>query len=180
MEKLINPSRRRLFTKKTPAINHQRLPWVISEDVFSKQCTQCQDCITSCEEDIIVKDELGFPKIDFSLGECTFCNKCIDICQQPLFISPKDRITQDKTSIRNMPWSGELEIKNNCLAKSGVYCQSCRDACETEAINFIYIKNGDSKIFPIPRPEINLADCTQCGACVSTCPQDSITLTLTN
>jgi ferredoxin-type protein NapF len=56
-----------------------RLPWVINEQYFIDDCTQCGDCITSCEEKIIVKGDGGFPEIDFSKGECTFCQKCIDL-----------------------------------------------------------------------------------------------------
>ena len=169
MNGLENPGRRRLFRGKLTHKPALRFPWGISESVFTSQCNQCQDCLKSCEEKIIVTDEQGFPKIDFTKGECTFCQKCLQSCEQPLF-KPMALIESNQEN----PWPAVLEINNKCLAKSEIYCQSCRDACETQAITFSY-KNSS-----IPKPEINLDDCNQCGACISTCPQDSLVFTYIN
>lgn len=162
MDSNVNLSRRELFRGKIRK-DVLRLPWVISEKVFTDNCTQCQDCISVCETKIITKDEQGFPTIDFSLGECTFCNKCIDTCEQSLFINANERIK---------PWPITLQIKDNCLAKNDVYCQSCRDECEPSAISFSHFINGNTSV--IPQPSINNDDCTQCGACLSTCPEQAI------
>jgi ferredoxin-type protein NapF len=54
-----------------------------------------------------------------------------------------------------------------------VYCQSCRDECEPHAIKFTYITDGQPT--SIPQPQLNTDDCTQCGACIPTCPQSAIT-----
>ena len=156
-----------------------RLPWVINEAVFTSGCSQCQDCINSCESNIIVKDEGGFPKIDFSLGECTFCNKCIEVCKQPLFSSTFPDIksieanaTEDKALTDNKKaWPVTLEISDKCLAKNNIYCQSCRDECETSVIKFSYLDSST------PQPSLNDLDCTQCGACIKTCPQDALAFT---
>jgi len=163
MESLVNPSRRRLFRGKIQKKNVLRLPWVISEQIFTEQCTQCQNCISACETQIIVKDERGFPKIDFSQGECTFCSKCEESCKQPLFIEQKNDIK---------PWPAMVDINDKCLAKNNIYCQSCRDECEPNAIKFSYMANGE--VSSIPQPKISLNDCTQCGACISSCPQMAI------
>ena len=167
MESLENPSRRRLFRGKIQNKQVLRLPWVKSERVFTEQCTQCQNCIDVCDTKIIVKDEQGFPTIDFSLGECTFCQKCIQSCEQPLFV---EQINEKQ------PWPAILDINDKCLAKNNVYCQSCRDECEPNAIKFSYLVNGETSV--IPQPSINLDDCTQCGACISTCPQTAIKILL--
>lgn len=166
MEKLANPARRQLFRGKVQKTNVLRLPWVISDAVFIEQCTQCQACVSACETKIIVRDEQGFPRIDFSKGECTFCNKCIESCDEPLFSLPIE------TTVQQKPWPVAFDISNNCLAKNNIYCQSCRDECEPNAIKFTYHNAGITT--SIPQPNINLDDCTQCGACISTCPQTAI------
>lgn len=149
-----------------------RLPWVINEAVFTSGCTQCQDCISCCESNIIVKDEDGFPKIDFSQGECTFCDKCVEVCQQPLFsgtFSEMQSIESNNSEQSNKKaWPATLEISSKCLAKNNIYCQSCRDECETNVIKFSYLDSS------IPQPSLNDLDCNQCGACIKTCPQSAI------
>ena len=165
-ERLADPSRRRLFRGQVKNEQVMRLPWVINEAVFTSGCTQCQDCITACETNIIVKDDLGFPKIDFSQGECTFCNQCIEVCEQPLFAGLFTDNNEDDESKK--AWPVTIEIGDKCLAKNNIYCQSCRDECETGVIKFSYIDSS------IPQPSINDADCSQCGACLSSCPQNVI------
>jgi ferredoxin-type protein NapF len=170
MENLADPARRRLFRGKIHQAPVLRLPWVIDETVFTQQCTQCQDCINVCETQIIVRDEHGFPKVDFSKGECTFCQKCSQSCKEPLFSLPKN--IDDPFTGEQKPWPIRLDINNKCLAKNNIYCQSCRDVCEPNAIKFSYIVSG--KPSSIPQPSIHLADCIQCGACISNCPQEAI------
>jgi ferredoxin-type protein NapF len=166
VEKLADPSRRRLFRGRVKTQQVMRLPWVINEAVFTSGCTQCQDCVQSCETNIIVKDEDGFPKIDFNQGECTFCNKCIEVCEQPLF---SGLFTEDLTEDNSdKAWPVTLEINDKCLAKNNIYCQSCRDECETSVIKFNYLNSS------IPQPSIAEVDCSQCGACISVCPQSAI------
>lgn len=166
---LDNPSRRSLFrgklTQPSPSL---RLPWIISEQHFVSHCTQCGDCISACETNIIKKDDAGFPTIDFSENECTFCNKCQTSCEQPLFINKNDVAAENI-----LPWPAQLTISAKCLASNNIYCQSCQDVCDTSAITF------DFKSSSIPTPSVNLADCNQCGACISTCPQDAISIALT-
>lgn len=176
-ETLENPSRRQLFRGKVRAKQEIRLPWVISEDVFISGCTQCSDCINACDSNIITKDENGFPKVDFSLGECTFCNDCINTCQQPLFSGSftttdepqaNNEISAFTYSNNNKAWPITVNINDSCLAKNNIYCQTCHDECETSVIKFNYLNST------IPVPSINASDCTQCGACVKSCPQDAI------
>lgn len=168
-EVLANPSRRRLFQTKSAL--QPRLPWVQSEEVFVDKCTQCASCIDICETKIINKDPQGYPYIDFSRGECTFCNQCIESCEVELFIPTESR---EQTT----PWQGNFTINEKCLATNNIYCQSCRDVCETQAIQFSYINKATQKMNTIPTPELNLTDCSQCGACVEVCPQNAISLKL--
>ena len=164
MEQLANPARRSLLRgriAKATVTPKLRLPWVKSEAAFIDQCTQCNDCISRCETNIIVKDEFGYPRVDFSKGECTFCQQCVDSCEQPLFIDKSD--FKDK-----LAWPATIAIADNCLAANQVYCQSCQDECEPRAIAFKFVETS------VPVPSINLDDCTLCGACVSKCPQSAI------
>lgn len=63
-----------------------------------------------------------------------------------------------------------IEIADACLARSGVACMACRDACPEDAIGF---RPGPGRLF-IPE----LADdlCTRCGRCITTCPVEAISL----
>jgi ferredoxin-type protein NapF len=161
---MVDLARRNFFRgkiKSTPSAI--RLPWVINEQHFIDGCTQCGDCATSCEENIIIKGDGGFPEIDFAKGECSFCQKCIDVCEQPLFIGDRE---DNQTA-----WQLNIEIKGTCLAMNQVVCQSCQDSCETEAISFKYLTSKT------PQPQIELDKCNSCGACVSICPQNAIELT---
>lgn len=169
MERLKNPSRRQLLQGKVRTEPVLRLPWSLGEAEFTAKCTQCNDCISACETQIIVRDNLGFPKVDFTKGECTFCHQCVDVCQQPLFKQHlKQDIEQDLKQKKAKPWPVTFDISDKCLAKNDVYCQSCRDVCEPNAIRFRY------QVAKVAEPQIKPTDCSQCGACISTCPQDAI------
>lgn len=164
MTDTIDASRRRFFTASIKSVDPTtlRLPWSKGEDSFTSQCTQCQKCIEVCETNIISRDRQGFPVIDFSKDECTFCQACVQACDEPLFSDP------DKTPA----WKAEVKILDKCLTKYQIYCQSCRDVCDQRAIEFPMVLNQ------VPQPKVNQVDCNSCGACVSTCPQDAIELSL--
>jgi len=151
----INQSRRRLFSRKKNDTVH--LPWVKSDIVFTDDCTRCDKCIQACDTHIIVKGDGGFPEVNFSIDECTFCKQCIDACPEPLF-----------TSTENAPWSITASIEKHCMAYQGIWCQSCKDACDPQAISFTM------SIGNAPQPVIDINACTGCGACVSPCPSDAI------
>ncbi len=159
----VNTSKRNFLRgRSTVKAKRLRLPWVISEQTFLDDCTKCGDCISRCEENIITTDSDGFPTIDFNLGECTFCEDCIEVCQQTFF----------KENRNEKAWSTTFNIKENCLAQNKVYCQSCKDVCDSRAINFKFL-NGS---IPVPTVEPDL--CNSCGACIQTCPSDSTELLL--
>jgi ferredoxin-type protein NapF len=62
------------------------------------------------------------------------------------------------------------EISDDCLARAGIFCMSCRDACSRQAIRF-YPSIGGAFL-----PEMVASACTGCGACVAPCPGQAITL----
>jgi ferredoxin len=63
-----------------------------------------------------------------------------------------------------------VAISDHCLARGFVYCRSCGDACEEQAIRFTPRIGGP------PLPSIVAARCTGCGDCAAACPADAITI----
>ena len=165
-ENAIDHSKRGLFRRfsnknKIHPLIQQRLPWVKNEASFVSKCTQCEQCITACEEEIIVKGDGGFPIVDFTKGECSFCEGCAQSCPENLFdltVAPA--------------FSHKISINESCLAKKSVECRSCSDMCETQAIRFQLVLGSAAQ------PQINLDVCNGCGGCVAACPTSAISMTL--
>jgi ferredoxin-type protein NapF len=67
-------------------------------------------------------------------------------------------------------WRSKTEVNSRCLNNQGVYCQSCKESCEQEAITFKQAGRG------IQLPIIVSEKCTSCKDCVETCPVDAITI----
>jgi ferredoxin-type protein NapF len=142
-------TKRSLFKRKKEITTDNLLPWVIDAQQFLENCTQCTDCISVCPDDIIIKGDGGFPNID--LGEYVFCGKCADVCKEPIF-----------TATNVSPWQKKAIIKQTCLAPENIYCRSCAERCEAQALMF---QLGISAV-----PMIDTDLCTGCGACVAPCP----------
>lgn len=152
----INHSRRSLFSRRKNSA--QRPPWTRQDIEFTDICTRCSACVEACETQIIIKGDGDFPEIDFRDNECTFCQQCATICPESLF------------DLTQAPWQITAQLQDTCLTLQGIWCQSCKDACEPAAISFI-LSVGNA-----PKPSINTDACTGCGACVSPCPSNAIKL----
>ena len=59
-------------------------------------------------------------------------------------------------------------VAEGCLARHGVVCQSCRDACPEGAISF------RPTLGRVATPAIDVDACTGCGDCVAPCPVAAI------
>lgn len=136
----------------------QRPPWTDDTSV-RKYCTSCGDCCNVCPEAILFKGPAGTPMLDFRSGACTFCRACADACTEPVFSGTAQK-----------PWNLIAVPGESCLLKSGVSCRSCTDACDHEALKF------DLRVRPIGAVIVNSESCTGCGACISVCPSDAISM----
>ncbi|SFU81066.1 ferredoxin-type protein NapF [Halomonas korlensis] len=158
----VDPSRRALLRGRLEYTPSLRPPWTRNEPDLMANCSQCGDCIQACETNIIVPDKAGFPRVDFQLGECTFCQACVEVCAEPVFHDPE----------RTAPWRHVAEIGPACLGPQGVYCRSCGESCEEGAIHFSF--NAQR----VPEPAVDTEACSGCGACVSVCPTQAVTVGL--
>jgi ferredoxin len=62
------------------------------------------------------------------------------------------------------------QIKSGCLTNQGVFCRTCSEACEPDAITFT------PAVGRAPIPRIDEDTCTGCGECVGICPANAIAL----
>jgi ferredoxin-type protein NapF len=131
----------------------------VGEVEFVEGCTACGECVNACPEGIIISGAAGFPEVDFRRGECTFCKECIEKCPEPV-------LSADTKPL----WQLRLVVKDRCLAKRRVVCQTCGDVCDQHAIRF------RPRIGDVAVPEVEQQDCNGCGACVSACPDDALVL----
>lgn len=135
-----------------------RPPWT-NQSRVREFCTSCGDCIRACPESILVPGPAGTPIIDFRNGPCTFCYACADACERSVFAARQ-----------SVPWDSRVSISDDCLLTGGVSCQSCTDACDEAALRF------DFRSGPAGSIQIDLDRCTGCGACVSVCPVNAISV----
>ena len=63
-----------------------------------------------------------------------------------------------------------VAVSDACLARAGVVCQTCGDACPERAIRFPLRRGGP------PLPTTDEDRCTGCGACVPVCPAGALAL----
>jgi len=141
-----------------------RPPWAVTESLFIGSCSRCGDCNAACPQGIISIGDGGYPEVSFKQGECTFCTECINVCDTGALASLKEiPVSQDA-------WALDVEIKSNCLSLNAIVCRACGDNCESQAIQF------KLKVGGISEPLISQDNCTGCGACVSVCPVDAVSI----
>ena len=152
-----NISRRAFLGGRQSALLPQILPPGVTAASL-RACSGCGNCVSACPTQIISLVG-GLPSIDFHRGECVFCGKCAEVCPEAVFeVGAALRFTH------------MASITDNCLARNRVACQSCRDACPEQAIQFAPRLGGPFL------PVVNDDGCNGCGACISVCPVDAITV----
>lgn len=63
-------------------------------------------------------------------------------------------------------------ILKACLARTGVTCRTCADACDDAAMRFALKPGG------VALPHVLFQLCTGCGACAGACPVQAIAMHL--
>lgn len=154
-------SRRDLFNGLRGQAAPIRPPFSIAEAGFEEACTGCNDCISACPENILLRGRGGYPYVDFSKASCSFCAACADVCKAGAF---GDQRAADQA------WDLHAVIGQTCLEYNAVSCRACESWCEVEAIRFRPALGGRSDIL------LDQSLCTGCGACVATCPQGAISI----
>ena len=134
-----------------------RPPYSISEELFSKECVNCESkaCAKACDENIIVIEAGGTPILNFTKSGCTFCQDCANACELGVLSLEEGNEKINATFLIN---------KDLCMAHNNSVCFSCKEPCLDDAILF-------KGIF---EPIIDVTKCTSCGFCLSRCPTNAI------
>jgi len=121
-------------------------------------CKTCDtpNCVTSCPENIITREENKPPVLSFQMRGCTFCADCAASCDKGIFQTSNDSKIHASIQIDAA----------NCMAWHNTICKSCFDPCLDKAIDFLGLFY----------PSINPEKCTACGFCVGVCPANAITI----
>ena len=154
---------RRFFLRgqfsKPPQARPPRPPWAGDNDVlFVEKCTRCSACITSCPTSVLKLGDGGFPEVSFQTNGCDLCGKCAEACQP-------QALTQTPAT---PAWTWVAEISAACLAQQQVECRVCGEFCDQQAIRF------KPRLGGVSTPQVQPANCTGCGHCVSKCPTQAI------
>jgi ferredoxin-type protein NapF len=137
-----------------------RPPWALEEWLFVERCDRCGQCMSACPQGLLSAGRGGFPRMDFRHGECTFCRACLDSCTRGAL----------RAYDGEAPWQLRAVVGTDCLATHGVVCRSCGEQCDAHAIRF------RPSAGRVAQPEVNIALCNGCGACVGPCPAAAVTM----
>ncbi len=149
--------RRALFRRLGGAPEPVRPPGSLGESDLDAGCTRCEACLDACPEAILVKGGGGLPVVDFERGGCTFCGACAEACEAGVIFKASG-------------WPRRAQISDACLEPQGVTCRVCETSCDEAAFRFRPMVGGRSSVTVLDDR------CTGCGACVSVCPADAITI----
>jgi ferredoxin-type protein NapF len=160
-----DPSRRAFLTGRSAGSGPvPRLgiapPWLDGR-ITAEVCRDCASpCVDACPERIVAIHPAQHPAeglayIDFGIGACTFCRACVEVCPEG---------PTDLTGIRPLPPVSLDESR--CLAAQGVVCVICVARCPERALS------GE----PGGRINLSIQACTGCGACISACPTEALSI----
>ncbi|WP_231487669.1 4Fe-4S binding protein [Archaeoglobus fulgidus] len=101
----------------------------------------------------ILKEELGFKKVDVNPQDCILCSLCMKTC-------PRDAIKVIRSVDLKKLRRGEISIGEGCIE-----CRLCVENCPTKAVKIYHGK-----------PVIDESKCIYCEICSKVCPMDVITV----
>ena len=158
--KAVNLFRRRLLRGAiAETASPRRPPWAPAEADFTARCDRCGDCIPTCPEGIIRAGSGGFPEVDFAARGCTLCGDCLAACHGKALRGDPEK---------DPPWHLVADIGAACIARLGVICRSCGEACGEGAIRFRLRVGGAAE------PLLYGEACTGCGWCIGVCPVQAV------
>ena len=142
-------------------------PGALSLSRFSRSCTACGLCISSCPEKALAHAGLldyglggwMLPKLDFSKGACDpACSRCAEVCPAKALARRKGEVVK----IGLAEWSRE-----DCRTTKGDTCTLCSERCPTDAISLVADEEGQ-----VAHPKVDAAKCVGCGRCENYCPAE--------
>ncbi len=152
-----------LFGQKRAQKNQNELcvrpPYHQEEYAFLDHCVTCKDtpCVNACEENILLLfSTTHTPCLDFTKGGCTFCEACAKAC-------PSGVLSLTCNDEKDLHVKAYIDIMA-CMAWHQSLCNSCLDACEPRAIQFLGLW----------KPQIEIDVCNGCGMCIGICPSNAI------
>ncbi len=80
------------------------------------------------------------------------------------------RLSRRTFLLRSEPAVPNVVLLDHCLAARGVFCECCRDSCDTGALRFVPQIGGAAK------PLLDADLCTRCGECASVCPEAALSV----
>lgn len=181
MSREIDLGRRSLFKGQyKPSASMLLPPWSVGQTKFLELCTRCGDCVSECPENVLMPGSGGFPTTNFKHNECTFCGDCVDACSTGALIRAVNVdghvSSPNNSDLAAKAWQQAPVVSDQCLTLKGVVCRSCGEACDPEAITFNWGSASAGGSRGIATPIVDNDLCSGCGACISICPNDALTM----
>lgn len=141
-------------------------PGSISIEHFSKTCTACHLCVSTCPTKVITPSLTAYgisgflqPKMNFTKSSCEYeCNLCGRVC-------PTGAILPLPLEEKKLTQIGKVELfRDTCIVyQENKNCGACGEFCPTQAIYSVSKNN-------VLYPETDDQYCIGCGICEKACP----------